>query len=230
MVGTMLELFPNMGLLVPMEDRSSMEPPPDPFRLSVRVDVKIWVVEDVYDDPERAREFPLSLDFEGHPERHKGERTEEESIPEPFQELFELVTRAKVGHGYAVWQLNKAGDQLVYHSDQQRWAAALYMTPNAPPSAGTSFYRSRAVPRVRSSSDLHAIVGDVVPTIFEAEALVYGGALLDRTRWDEVDRIGNVFNRLVIWRADLVHAVSEVFGHNAETARLVQLFFWDDAK
>ena len=38
---------------------------------------------------------------------------------------------------------------------------------------------------------------------------------------------GNVFNRLVIFDARLIHSAGDYFGHNIETGRLFQMFFFD---
>jgi hypothetical protein len=46
----------------------------------------------------------------------------------------------------------------------------------------------------------------------------------------KVDEVGNVFNRLVIWDAQLIHAAPVYFGHNIDTARLTQVFFFNTGK
>ena len=43
--------------------------------------------------------------------------------------------------------------------------------------------------------------------------------------WELVDRIGGVYNRLVIWDASLIHSASSYEGFEDFT-RLVQLFFF----
>jgi hypothetical protein len=57
--------------------------------------------------------------------------------------------------------------------------------------------------------------------------LTYENKLLDGTAWDTVDLIGNVYNRIVLWDAQLIHAAADYFGHDDETSRLVQIFFFD---
>jgi hypothetical protein len=214
-----------------MEDRSSMKLEPDPLMFSSAVDdvaPSIVVLDGLYVDPVKAASIAAESDFAEHPERHKGLRSNDFPIPEMFRQLFETVT-GRVGGGHSCFQLNFAGDQLVFHSDAQRWAAAIYLSDKPPISAGTSFWRRRTT-LVRSSADLRTFAGkDGWPSEGELEVLTYGGALLDRTAWEEVDRVGNVFNRLVIWDSRLIHSVSDCFGHDRETGRLVQLFFWNPA-
>jgi len=49
----------------------------------------------------------------------------------------------------------------------------------------------------------------------------------DKTQFDEVDTVGNVYNRLVLFNARMIHAASEYFGTTKEDGRLFQLFFFD---
>ncbi len=53
---------------------------------------------------------------------------------------------------------------------------------------------------------------------------------VDPTPYVKVDTAANIFNRLVIWDAKLIHAAPTYFGHNIDTARLTQVFFFDTEK
>jgi hypothetical protein len=55
----------------------------------------------------------------------------------------------------------------------------------------------------------------------------YDGKLVDPTQWDEVDRVGNVYNRMMCWDATMLHAATSYFGDRPENARLFQMFFFD---
>ena len=50
---------------------------------------------------------------------------------------------------------------------------------------------------------------------------------IDPKPWEEVDKAGNVYNRLVIFKATQVHAVTEYFGNDINDSRLFQLFFFN---
>ncbi len=50
---------------------------------------------------------------------------------------------------------------------------------------------------------------------------------LDRTPWEEIDRVGNKYNRLVIWNAQRVHSASQYFGDQIHNSRLFHLFFFN---
>ena len=49
----------------------------------------------------------------------------------------------------------------------------------------------------------------------------------DYTKWELVDTIGNVYNRLVLYPGDLFHASLDYFGKDLETGRLFQTFFFN---
>ena len=107
---------------------------------------------------------------------------------------------------------------IVYHSDSQQYAGIVYLTPNAPPECGTGFYRHKKY-KIRDSN------------LFSKQdwyqsKLNYKEPHLDKTSWEIVDSIGNVYNRLVIFNAQYIHAVTEYFGEDINNSRLFQLFFF----
>ena len=50
---------------------------------------------------------------------------------------------------------------------------------------------------------------------------------IDSEPWEEVDRIGNIYNRLILFKSHNIHSVSKYFGENINNSRLFQLFFFD---
>ena len=48
----------------------------------------------------------------------------------------------------------------------------------------------------------------------------------DYTKWELVDKVGNVFNRLVLFNSKQYHASMDYFGANKENGRLYQVFFF----
>ena len=118
------------------------------------------------------------------------------------------------------------GDQIVYHSDEQKYAGVLFLTPDAPPATGTTMVRSRATKgrTVAESMAIGRVASEYAPRI---EADMYKGKLLDPTAWEPVDTIGNVYNRLVLWDARMAHHATNYFGSSLQNGRLFQLFFFD---
>lgn len=192
----------------------------------------ILVIDDFYADPVAVRDFALGQEFVANEAHHKGRRTREKFLFNGLKERFETLlgpgVRIKgwLTHQYnGVFQYCVAGDRVVFHSDQQAYAGVVYLTPGAPAGSGTSFVRSRQTGLRRPPTESDAArTGE---SAAELERLTYGGKLLDPAAWEEVDRVGNVFNRLVIWDAKMIHAASGYFGSGLEDGRLFHLFFFD---
>jgi hypothetical protein len=126
-----------------------------------------------------------------------------------------------LGHKIANWKEHGvnccfqsciAGEQLVYHFDTQQYAGILFLTPDAPPEAGTTFYRSKHTKNMKVDGDYDK---------------VFRTGVLDPSQFDVVDVVGNRYNRLVLFDAQMIHAASSYFGNNLQNGRLFQLFFFD---
>ncbi len=109
--------------------------------------------------------------------------------------------------------------RIVYHCDQTTYAGIIFLTPDAPPEAGLSLCRHKKYKIMDSS-----IFGK--PDWYSPNR-GHKEPHTDKTPWERVDRIGNVYNRLVLFNAKYVHAVSEYFGDQIHNSRLFQLFFFD---
>ena len=92
------------------------------------------------------------------------------------------------------------------------WMGILYLTPNAPVNSGLGIYRFK----------------DGTRNIEEAEARGNKEMLQelneDYTRWDMVDKIGNVYNRLVLFNSKQYYAHIDTFGTTKENGCLYQVF------
>ena len=110
---------------------------------------ELVVVDNFYKNPEQVRELALSLEFDPNPQYHKGSRTHEAFAPEEIQRKFETLMGKQIynwnheAYPNGVFQYCTAEDKIVYHMDTQTYAAVVYLTPDAPPECGTSFFRSK---------------------------------------------------------------------------------------
>jgi len=184
-----------------------------------RNNLSFIIVDNFYQDPDKVRNFALSQTFNHHPQCHKGKRTEVVFRFDGLKEEFEYHTnkRVKNWHEYGVngcFQICVAGDQLVYHYDTQEYAAIIFLTPDAPPETGTNFYRSK------NTKDRK--IFDYADT-----NIIFKTGFLDSTQFDLIDQVGNVYNRLVIFDAKMIHAAACYFGDNDNNGRLFQMFFFD---
>jgi hypothetical protein len=91
----------------------------------------------------------------------------------------------------------------------------LYLTPDAPYSTGTSTFA------LKNTNIRHRDQAGI------RQAFRPGSKNLDRTIFEPVDILGNVYNRLIIFNAGYLHSPSEYFGFNMQNCRLWQMFFFD---
>jgi hypothetical protein len=200
----------------------------DIFKFTKKVP-EMLVVDNFFDDPDAVREFALQQEFTPHPKQHKGQRTHSRfSNPETkaeFERLLGVPIRNNGWNKYGangVFQFCTCKDPLVWHSDSQDMAAVVYLTPDAPPESGTSLYRSKITGLRYPAKG--------IPNAVELNDAMFSGNLLDKTKWELIDTIGNVYNRLVIWNGKAIHAASNYFGTRLDNSRLFQIFFFDIEK
>ena len=113
------------------------------------------------------------------------------------------------------FQYTTSRDRSWIHTDKwNNWAGVLFMTPNAPLSAGTAFYRFKDGAMCEED-------GKILNNIDEVDRFSQ-----DLTKWEMVDSVGNVFNRLVLFNAHRYHMSMDYFGDTKENARLFQTFFF----
>lgn len=179
---------------------------------------KVFVVDDFYKNPDEVRDFALKQTFVDDIRYYKGRRTKEKYLMKGLKEVFENIINKKITrwdeYGMnGVFQWCHSNDDLVYHSDQQNWAGVLFLTPSAPFETGTSLFAHKET-KIRDSHEKG----------FEN---CFKGGFYDKTKFDLVDSIGNVYNRLVIFSGKTIHSASGYFGQKLEDSRLFQIFFFD---
>ena len=178
----------------------------------------VIVVDNFYKNPDEMRKFALTQTFNLHPTSHKGRRTEEcfrFNLKEKFEQImgYKIINWDKYGMN-GRFQYCIGGDQLVYHTDLQEYAALIFLSPDAPPETGTTFYRSKYTKTMKLNNK-------------EEYSTVFRNGHLDSTDFELVDVVGNVYNRLVIFDGKLLHAASNYFGTDVNNGRLFHIFFFD---
>ncbi|NDG29189.1 glycosyltransferase [bacterium] len=191
------------------------------FGINKNMDKRLWVVDNFYEDPFKVREFALGVEYQEDGKWYKGSRSKEQHLFPGIKESFESIMGMKLKpfESHAMcgrFQILTAIDNLVYHYDSQKWAAMIYLTPDAPIESGTVLLKSK-VTGARHLND---------PNCSES----FVGGFYDKTKFEVVDNVGNVFNRIVIMDANCIHAASQYFGQSKEDGRLTHLFFFDNEK
>ena len=198
------------------------------YRINKELTPNIIVIDNFYENPFEIREFALKLDYNSR-EYFPGKRSKSYSnsmhktmfnkILEPYGEKikdFDMDEIERKSHDNGSFQYSVANDRTWIHSDDYltNWAGVIYLTPNAPESAGTCFYKYK---------DGTMDSGESKFLNNETEINLY---CKDMTKWIKVDIIGNVFNRLVLFNSKRFHASMDYFGDNINNGRLFQVFFF----
>ena len=182
----------------------------------------IWIVDNFYHDPDAIRALALEQEYDhgGIDRYYIGSRTKQQFLVPGLKQEFERIMGEKITrweeHGMnGRFQYCTEGEPLAHHCDDQKWAGMLYLTPDAPYSTGTSTFA------LKNTNIRHRDQADI------RQAFRPGSKNLDRTIFEPVDILGNVYNRLVIFNAGYLHSPSEYFGFNMQNCRLWQMFFFD---
>jgi hypothetical protein len=187
------------------------------FYINKQITKKLFVVDDFYYNPDEIRQFALSVEYAADLRYYKGLRSKSPFRPPGLKDMFELI----IGEKIQTWDTNNNGcfqvciaeDPQVYHNDIQKWAAMIYLSPSAPIESGTRLHESK-ITGARQADDLN----------FNGS---FTGGFYDSTKFDTVDSIGNIYNRLVIMDARCIHSAGPYFGQGKEDGRLTHLFFFD---
>ena len=135
-----------------------------------------------------------------------------------------IITRMTGRNGVSIKSyfqltLETDGDSWVHQDNNVDYAGLLFMNPNANPESGTTLYRCNDVDKWTSyMSDQEGY--QKLKTINSKEDVD-----LYKHLFTPIDIIGNVFNRLIIYKGDLYHKSNNYFGNTKEDGRLTQVFF-----
>jgi hypothetical protein len=199
-----------------------------------------WVVDDVLPDPDTVRARCLAEDdWEyGAPytsEVWPGMR----SIPclEPGElEAVEAKVTELTGAARLWVQQTRDGGKLNHncvqvvgageggvkpHTDARnlcRYAAVLYLTPDAPEEAGTAFYRQRMPSGMPG--------GNIVKAPYNNLVEAFGTRFVPPDAFAEDLRVPNRYNRLLLYKANLIHSATGYCGTTLEDKRMTAVFFW----
>lgn len=189
--------------------------------------VNALVIDDFYANPDKVREFALKQEFKVRG-NYPGQRTESflnDSIKKKLQEILYPYAGNITAWGDSYtgsFQYTVASDRSWIHSDSTTdWAGVLYLTPDAPLSSGTGIFKHK------SSGLMNWDYKNNDPEYKKTEPR---DDFQDMTKWDIVDKFGNIYNRLIMYRADNYHMSLDYFGSNKDNGRLFQVFFFNTEK
>jgi len=195
--------------------------------LKVKKDNKIpiaIIVENFYEDADEVRKFALSQDF-GLSGNYPGRRTKSftnEDIKNFLQDCVypfggKLTYFNMDGddphNANGAFQYTLSFDKSWMHTDDYtNWAGLVYLTPGAPISAGTGLFRYESGERWAGEN--------------LEDRIDFGNISQDKTKWEQLDNFGNIYNRLIIFNSKHYHTSLDYFGSDVENGRLFQVFFF----
>lgn len=199
-----------------------------------------WVLNDVLPDVDAVRERCLEKDdwVKGYPytsETWPGLRTMPGLEPGELARVERLVKKSTGAKELWVQQapgggtLNHNCIQVVGegeseprpHTDSRavcRYAAVLYLTPTAPKSCGTGFYRQRLPGGVLGGNTVAAPHNNLVDAL--------GTRFVPPDSFIEDVTVPHRYNRLLLYAANTIHSASGYCGTTLEDKRMTAVFFW----
>lgn len=180
--------------------------------------VNAFIVDGFYNNPDEVREFALAQDFniEGN---YPGLRTKSFINPSAKETLESIICPHAGPITYwpendynGAFQITTAKERSWIHADEgTTWAGVVYLTPDAPTTGGTGFFR-------------HKPTGYLKPS--DGESREWDDHAQDVTKWEMMGSFANVYNRLVIYRGEQFHSSLDYFGTGLHDGRLFQTFFF----
>lgn len=183
-------------------------------------------VDNFYNDVDEVRKMALNMEF-GVRGNYPGQRT----VPvynESVKTIIGNIIRPYAGE-ITRWETDYTGsfqyttqrDRSWVHADQTtKWAAVIYLTPNAPLSGGTGLFRHKETGiEVAPKNPDGSYNMDILSELYKDSQ--------DMTKWEMTNFVGNVYNRLIMYRGDIFHTSLDYFGRDMHDGRLFQTFFFD---
>lgn len=187
----------------------------------------IIVVDNFYMNPDSVRNHAINnLSFLDS-DYHRGKRSDSKFILNGTLEKFEEILGRKIynwnhpNYANGIFQYCTSTDPIVYHVDSQNYAAMVYLTPNAPLQTGTATYKSVYTNQTKFD-DFNDEQYNKTFKGLSNELNFY-----DKTSFEMVDNIANVYNRLVLFNSKNIHAAVNYFGDTIDNSRFFHLFFFD---
>ena len=197
----------------------------------------VTIIENFYENPDAIRTFALAQEYTFCQNRqnleyvYPGSRTKD--LFDLDQLLHEKICKKLVSvfhnaeHDHMQWAISTSFqsvtaeyNQGVLHTDQNTiFAGVLFLTPDAPLNSGTSLFKTnktfdeKKYQQALDGNDKRFRAGEI------AMDTSYHGM------FDEIVRVNNVYNTLIIYEGRHFHAANQFFGNSLEDSRLAQVFF-----
>ena len=197
----------------------------------------VTVIENFYENPDAIRKFALAQEYTFCHDRlnmeyvYPGSRTKD--LFDLDSKLHEKICKKLVSvyhnaeYDLMRWAISTSFqsvsaeyDQGVIHTDHNTvFAAVLYLSPDAPLNGGTSLFKKnntfdeKKYQQALDDNDARFKAGEIaMDTSYHS-------------MFDEIVRVNNVYNTLIIYEGRHFHAANKFFGKELKDSRLAQVFF-----
>ena len=196
----------------------------------------VTVISDFYTNPDEIRKYALAQKYTYCHEMKEigyvfpGSRTKE--LRELSQSLYEKVCKKLIcvfhisEHDVMRWQINtsfqivegKYESGLIHQDQNTVFAGVLYLTPDAPLDSGTSLFKKNT----SYDEELYwKLIKENDERFKRKEPIDFSY----HSMFDEVVRVNNVYNTLILFEGDIHHCANQFFGETRQNSRLAQVFF-----
>lgn len=198
----------------------------------------LTIVDNFFDDPDKIRNLALRMSYTPD-ERGTYPAVRSEQLYINNKPLFDLVCRKILSIYYDLhsnqsinWNVNMSfqkvnksyGSGWIHIDSPALLSAIVYLNPNASPDSGTSMYRLKK--DVVAADDQYNVIKEdfyLGKTSFEEAEK---SRIKSNGQFDEVVKINNSYNRLIVFDATTPHGALNFFGNNDEDTRLTLAIFF----
>jgi len=200
----------------------------------------LTIVDNFFDEPDKVRNLALSMSYTPD-ERGTYPSVRSEQLFINHKVFFDLVCRKILSIYYDLhsdqdihWKVNMSF-QKVNKSDGSGWihidspailSAIVYLNPNPNINGGTSMYKLKK--DIIAADNQYNIIKEnfyLGKTSFEeAEE----ARIKSNSQFDEVVKIHNAYNRLIVFDSTIPHGALDFFGENDKDTRLTLAIFFHE--
>ena len=200
----------------------------------------VIIVDDFYKNPSEARLLGLNCEYLPSGAGVDGEvciESKKSYFSESFVSKLESLIDHKISFDPAKYAFGvfakaelKDRSRSRVHIDPTDWVGIIYLNDEINQRGGTTIYKHIETGFEKLPTDTECInMGIPNQNFFKQEVLRRDSKKMEC--WSPIMTIEKKFNRLLLIRAnELFHKASGYFGESAETARLTQLFFFNEKK